>query len=78
VKYYSVNELAERFSVDHKTIRRLIRTGKLSAVKIAGAIRVAENDLFTYLAGASVPAKRKPAAKVPIAAGRRAGRLKYL
>lgn len=63
-KHLTVNEVAEVLSVDHKTIRRLIREGQLVAVKIAGAIRIPEDGLMDYLERAKI---RKPSAARPTA-----------
>lgn len=48
-EYYSVNELAEKLHVHYNTIVKLIKTRKLTAVKIAGTWRVSGVALETYL-----------------------------
>lgn len=63
-KHLTVKEVAEALAVDHKTVRRLIREGKLVAVKIAGAIRIPEDGLMDYLERAKI---RKPSVAKPTA-----------
>lgn len=41
--------VAERLSVSPRTVRRLIATGALSSVRIAGQVRVDPRDLSDYL-----------------------------
>jgi excisionase family DNA binding protein len=41
----SVIEAADRLGVHHKTIRRLINTGELPAVKVASVVRIDVDDL---------------------------------
>ena len=45
----SVQEVASRLSVSVKTVRRLIESGELQAVKIRGRIVVRESDLVAYI-----------------------------
>lgn len=48
-KYYKRLELARILSVNPMTIYRLIRTGKLEAVKVAGDYRIPEKAVTNYL-----------------------------
>ena len=54
-QYFSVAEVAERLSVDPRTVRRWIDEGKLDAIKIHGAaaVRIAESAVQRLL----VPAR---------------------
>lgn len=48
-KYYKRAELARILSVNPMTIYRLIKTGKLEAVKVAGDYRIPEAAVTNYL-----------------------------
>lgn len=48
-KYYKRTELARILSVNPMTIYRLIKTGKLEAVKVAGDYRIPETAVTNYL-----------------------------
>ena len=68
VKYLTVEEVASRLAVHTKTVRKLIKEGKIAAVKVAGRLRVSEVALAAYLASSEVkrPApKQVPALKPP-------------
>jgi excisionase family DNA binding protein len=45
----SIKEVAQRLSLSAKTVRRLIHTGTLPAVKIRSRVLVRESDLAAYL-----------------------------
>src|SRR4051812_32675327 len=46
---HTLCEVAQFLRVSHKTVRRLIDEGKLSYIKVRGAIRVWDQDLAAYL-----------------------------
>lgn len=70
--YLTVAQVAERLAVRPKTVYQQIWSGRLRAVKVGGAVRVAESDLADYLAAnAAGPAGGK--ASRP-AAGRKRSR----
>ncbi len=48
-QHLTVNEVAARLAVSHKTVRKLLDKGELAGVKIAGAVRVSESALAEYL-----------------------------
>jgi len=47
-KYYTPNELAERYNVNTRTIARLIGRGELSALRIGRQLRIKGLDLIVY------------------------------
>ncbi len=49
MKHHTVAQVAELMTVNHNTVRALIKRGDLPAVKFGGAIRIAEADLVEYL-----------------------------
>ena len=49
IVFYTVNEVAKLFRLNHVTIRNLIKRGDLRAVKIGRGIRVPEDALKEYL-----------------------------
>lgn len=56
---YSIAEVAEQLGVTTKTVRKLVKTGKLKAYAIGRVHRVSEADLQLYLNGCVVqPGKR--------------------
>ena len=69
----TVNQVAAQLAVCHKTIRRLIRSGQLAAVKVGGAIRVDPQAVAAYLAANRIkgPSPVVPTPKKGPAAGGR-------
>ena len=47
--WYSVEELAEKLKLHQESIRRLIRSGKLRAVKFGRIIRIPESSFLEYI-----------------------------
>jgi excisionase family DNA binding protein len=47
--WYSVEELAEKLKLHQESIRRLIRSGKLKAVKFGRIIRIPESSFLEYI-----------------------------
>lgn len=45
---YRINELAERWGVHERTIRRMIENGEIDAVKIRSAWRVSTEAIKNY------------------------------
>jgi len=49
-RYYTLSELSEKFQVSRQTIRELISSGKLKAVRFSPyKQRISEEDLENYL-----------------------------
>ena len=44
-----VSEAADRLAVSQKTIRRLLCTGSLKAVRIGRSVRIAEADIYSII-----------------------------
>jgi excisionase family DNA binding protein len=55
-RFLTALEVAERMRVSKMTVYRLIKTGKLPAVRIGKAYRVREEDLESYLDSSYVTA----------------------
>ena len=49
-KYHSINAVAEALDVSPRTVRRWIANGDLVAHRVGGVVRVAEGDLWAFLA----------------------------
>lgn len=49
IKYFSVEEAAQKIGVHSKTVRRYIYSGTIKALKLGGQWRIVENDLNEYL-----------------------------
>lgn len=49
VEGYSVDQLADAWQVDPKTVRRLIWKGELGCVHIGRAVRITREQLDAYL-----------------------------
>lgn len=47
-EYLSIEEAAERFSVDYKTIYRLVRAGEIPAARIGRVYRIKGSDLNEF------------------------------
>jgi excisionase family DNA binding protein len=47
---FSVEEIAERFGVSTKTVRRWIASGELRAHRLGRQIRIAEEDAIAFMA----------------------------
>lgn len=50
VASYTVEQVADAFNVDPKTIRRLIWKGEMGCVRVGRAVRVTREQLDAYLA----------------------------
>jgi excisionase family DNA binding protein len=48
-KFHSIKTVAGRLDLSPRSVRRLIDSGKLQAVKIAGAVRVSDDELQRLL-----------------------------
>jgi excisionase family DNA binding protein len=48
-KFHSINTVAERLDLSPRSVRRLIDSGKLQAVKIGGSVRVSDDELQRLL-----------------------------
>jgi excisionase family DNA binding protein len=48
--YHRVETIAQRLDLSPRSVRRLIDSGKLQAVKIGGAVRVSDDELQRLLA----------------------------
>ena len=46
----TVKQTAQRLAVSTRLVRRLLQSGELPCVRVAGAVRVAESDLHDYVA----------------------------
>ncbi len=46
----TIAQVAERLQVEHKTVRKAIRIGRLEAVHIFRTWRISEDALATYIA----------------------------
>lgn len=55
--HYSIITAAERLDCHPETLRRIIRRGELTALKVGRHWRVREADLLAYLAARTVEAK---------------------
>jgi excisionase family DNA binding protein len=72
--FYPVDAVAAALAVSKDTVRRMIKEGSLSAVKIRGAIRIPETALTDYLATHKM---EKPVEKPqPASKPKKAGRIK--
>lgn len=69
----TVGQVAEELSVHPKTVRRLIASGQLAAVKIGTAVRVLPDDVGAFVQNrrSTVPEHRGPPVRPP--APRRVG-----
>jgi excisionase family DNA binding protein len=57
----SINTAAARLDCHAETLRRIIRRGELTAVKVGRSWRVRETDLLAFLDARTVPAKSESA-----------------
>lgn len=48
VRFFSLEELASRWGVSIKTLRRIIQRGELKTHRIGTQIRVSEDDIRSY------------------------------
>ena len=53
-QHYSINEVAKRFDVSPKSVRRWISKGKLKAHKIGGSVRIPQEELVKFIHAMSV------------------------
>jgi excisionase family DNA binding protein len=50
IRFFTIDEVAERLCVATRTVRRWIKAGDLVAHRIGGVLRIAESDLRAFLA----------------------------
>ena len=50
IKFFTIAEVAERLNVSTRTVRRWIKSGDLVAYRIRAVVRVADSDLWAFLA----------------------------
>jgi excisionase family DNA binding protein len=50
INFFSIAEVAERFQVSTRTVRRWIVGGELVVHRVGNVVRVSEGDLRTFLA----------------------------
>jgi excisionase family DNA binding protein len=55
--HYSITTAAARLDCHPETLRRIIRRGELTALKVGKSWRIRESDLVAYLAAHTVEAK---------------------
>ena len=48
-RYHRVERIAEKLDLSPRSVRRLIDSGQLQAVKIGGAVRVSDDELLRLL-----------------------------
>ena len=48
-RYYTLQQIADQMSLSYTTIWREVKDGKLKATPVRGNLRVAEEDLDSYL-----------------------------
>jgi excisionase family DNA binding protein len=46
-KYHTIKDVAERWRVSTKTVRRLVDRGELAIYRIGGQLRISNDDLIT-------------------------------
>jgi excisionase family DNA binding protein len=47
-RYHTIAQLAERWQVSERTVRRQIERGKLRAIRVGGQLRVADDVLQRF------------------------------
>ncbi len=47
--YYTVKQVAEKANVHTDTVRKLVNSGKLEAVKFGGSVRISETAFNRYV-----------------------------
>ena len=47
-RYYTIKEVAEMFSIDHQSVRRMINNGKINAIKVGGQWRIPMTDVDMF------------------------------
>lgn len=50
LRFFTLQQAAERLQVSIRTIRRWIAAGELTAHRFGGVIRISEQDLLVFLA----------------------------
>lgn len=55
IKLYSVKDVMALLSVSQRTVYRLIKDGKLKALKVGMYLKVTEADLNSFLASCRLP-----------------------
>ncbi|MFL5340276.1 MAG: helix-turn-helix domain-containing protein [Gemmataceae bacterium] len=74
-KYHTIKQVAAHLEVNHKTVRKLIKSGKLEAIKLGKVYRISETAISRYHDQEKV--SKPPPVKVPVPRRRRGGGFKY-
>jgi len=45
ITVYTVNDVAKMLRIDHQTVRRYIKAGKIKAIRFSGNIRIAATEI---------------------------------
>ena len=63
---HDVPTVAKRWSVSERTVRRLIASGKIGVLRIAGTTRIPESEQERYLRESYTPAITTPRKKMQV------------
>jgi excisionase family DNA binding protein len=58
----TIPQVADLLAVHHKTVRKLVTTGRLDAFRVGGAIRIAQDAVKRFLHASKI----KPPASEPV------------
>ena len=47
-KYFTIDELAERWKLTPETIRRMVRDSKLKSIKFGNRVRITEEEITCF------------------------------
>lgn len=76
--YFTIKDVASKLALNHKTIRRLIRTGQLEAIKVGTTYRISENSVRRYVESVTVANNKSQASSPGSVKHQRPRMFKYL
>ena len=77
-QHHTIQQVADKLNVNHKTVRKLVTNGQLAARKVCGVWRISDSAVGTYLEGCPVNVPKEDAPR-PTARPSQTGRaFKYL
>jgi excisionase family DNA binding protein len=53
-QHHTIQQVADKLNLNHKTVRKLIKKGQLVARKVGGVLRIPDSAVGTYLEGCKV------------------------
>ena len=77
-QHHTIQQVADKLNLNHKTIRKLVNKGQLAAYKVGGVIRIPVSAINTYLERCRVDVLKEPPRPTVASPRQTGGVFKYL